>query len=132
MRAKTAERELKEIRAKLKVAEDEKLRWKKQGEEAEETLRIRVGEGEVRMVGAVGIATVQAEIEEVRDETEEWKDRVEEAEAQLELGERERGREREEFEGKVAVIEAELAKVDAMEAEVAGNRLFIQKQRRGY
>ena len=65
------------------------------------------------------IVTVQGEVEEARDETEEWKGRAEEAEAQLELGECERGREREEFEGKVAVIiEAELAKVDAMEEEV--------------
>ena len=64
------------------------------------------------------IATVQADVEEARDETEEWKGRAEEAEAQLELGECERGREREEFEGKVAVIEA-LAKVDALEEEVA-------------
>ena len=101
---KAAERELKETRAKLKAAETETLQWRKQGEEAEAKLRIRVGEGEARMVGAVEIATVHAEVEEARDETEEWKGRAEEAEAQLELGECERGREREEFEGKVAVI----------------------------
>ena len=119
VRVKTAERELKETRAKLKAAETEKLQWRKRGEEAEAKLRIRVGEGEARMVGAVEIATVQAEVEEARDETEEWKGRAEEVEAQLELGECERGREREEFKGTVSVIEAELAKMDALEEEVA-------------
>ena len=83
------------------------------------------------MVGAVEIATVQAEVEKARDETDEWKGRAEEAEAQLELGECERGREREEFEGKVAVIEAELAKVDALEEEVAKWKKEAGKEAKG-
>ena len=118
VRLKTAERERKEMEKKLKVAAEEKLRWKKRGEEAEAKLSIRVGEREARVVGAVEIATVQSEVEEARDETEEWKGRAEEAEAQLEAGEREREGEREEFEEKVAGIERELAKVDVMEEEM--------------
>ena len=131
VKLKTAERERKEMEKKLKVAAEEKLRWKKRGEEAEAKLSIRVGEREARVVGAVEIATVQAEVEEARDETEEWKGRAEEAEAQLELGECERGREREEFEGKVAVIEAELAKVDALEEEVAKWKKEAGKEAKG-
>ena len=108
VRLKTAERERKEMEKELKVAAEEKLRWKKRGEEAEAKLSIRVGEREARVVGAVEISTVQAEVEEARDETEEWKGRAEEAEAQLEAGEREREGEREEFEEKVDVMEEEV------------------------
>ena len=130
VRVQTAERELKEMKKKLDAAETQTVHWRKRGEEAEAKLRIRVGEGEARMVGAVEIATVQAEVEEARDETEEWKGRAEDAEAQLELGECERGREREEFEGKVAVIEA-LAKVDALEEEVAKWKKEAGKEAKG-
>ena len=131
VRLKTAEREHKEMEKKLKVAGEEKLRWKKRGEEAEAKLRIRVGEREARVVGAVEIATVQAEVEEARDETAEWKGRAEEAEAQLEAGEREREGEREEFEEKVAGIERELAKVDVMEEEVERWKKEAGKEAKG-
>ena len=131
VRLKTAERELKEMEKKLKVAGEEKLRWKKRGEEAEAKLRIRVGEREARVVGAVEIATVQAEVEEARDETEEWKGRAEEAEAKLEERERERERERGEFEEKVAGIERQLAKVDVMEEEMERLKKEAGKEAKG-
>ena len=131
VRVQTAERELKEMKKKLDAAETQTVHWRKRGEEAEAKLRIRVGEREARVVGAVEIATVQAEVEEARDETEEWKGRAEEAEAKLEERERERERERGEFEEKVAGIERELAKVDVMEEEMERLKKEAGKEAKG-
>ena len=120
MRVKTAERELKDMAAKLTKAGAGAAQWKKRGEEAEAKLRVK---GE-KVVGQVALLEGQVGHWKVRSGKAQgyenvWKCKVQEAEEELRIRVQEAGEQQEEEEvrmvGIVAAAEAEASvKCDAI------------------
>ena len=107
VRVKTAERELPEMAKKLKVAETEKLQWRKWGEEAEAKLRVR---GE-KVVGQVALLEEQLGYWKGRSSTAKaqekvWKGKAQETEEKLRIRVQEAGEQEKEEEARMVGVVA--------------------------